>query len=1617
MRQAKFVLVALLLLCAHGLAQSTPVIGGACKLGSADVQIGGKQTQFFLKCEAQPDSEEGSGVWTVKSRAAAPEALQAAQHHPKNVAPKQLHSAANICEQDVSARESAVCAVSETCLQQNPADASSYLQCEQTTKVWLKKACQDGAGFSFETQQCSGQAKRTHQCSACPVGTGCLSRSHLCIPLPESHLCSDRSAPQGVCPCAAGYVCTAQNLCCRRTNAFCPPHERCERVCPPNRFCSPLTRCCRPLRRPGDASRGTKTSRGSRPFLGTDYGSFDEEHLEKIASKIFKKIVSPVRTSTWLTPTTTTMATTTVLTRVFKECNRNLQRCLAETGICPRNHHCIQGCCELQRCPATGVLARKLPACASVYQCPKNSECLSGRCCLTTISSTTALVSMTPTTTSLILADSHDAYETLLLGTTSSVDEFLKATPCRLDLLALSTTCSLSEPCPEDSECLDGKCCLLPDTPKCINGLFALHLPESCTHNDDCPLGSLCEKRRCCPLEEDAPRTTVPPTTSPLVPSQTTVTPAATTTAENATKSVYESRLCPNGAESLSTPAHCQKCEDCPEGYDCRRGLCCTLDVLDYGSQGEPHTVININYESQLEEKRTTVGPTTTALSTTALDYEEVVLGSSNDTLSEVIDLKPPSELPITVLATVTPIARAATFPLIRIKKLRVGAVPSQTLDEKENCLGELCRMKITEGNKACPGGKCRIPAPIVRSEPEDCSEEYCRRCGALCARKICCFRALALFDEPTLHADTDQEECLAESVASCAGGLPCPVGFTCAQDGRQCCRVSERCPDGKVPDRLCSAEGLCPSSEELCVVLGQRAACCQRDYCIPQSICASDLLCPPTFSCQFARRLCCRRYPVGGGLVCTFSSCSASNPCQQGNCNNGYCCHSGSVAPVPIVESANTMQNPKGREAKALEPTADWPVGPPGLGFPVELTTLDQVLVRASGDGISCAAGFQSPLRCSALGACPPGLFCDAAVQRCCPLLLPLTDSSNPRPPTAPSVKRQQQRFSTIQASAGLAPQIVTIPSYQPQGCAVGCPRGFSGCCGTQQASCCQRQMCPGGVAPTGRSCYTSCPSGQLCVAGVCCPQANTGVQLTCPGGSQPYGMCQNGYCAQGYQCVQSTGMCCAVVQQSYSCPGGSLSVGQCINGQCGNGYSCNSQSNLCCQASTRNPFVCPDGTQAAGACVNGQCGGNFKCSNGLCCAHTATTPRCLDGTEAVGACMNGRCGDGYACTVGNICCIANLVEACPAGHEALGPCVGGLCPAVSQCVGGQCCAATGGIPGAFMCVDPTDAIAPCDDDAGCPAGYKCDTSEGGPGSCCPNPVQDPTPDNELLECQAGQMENECPDNYACVGGQNGKCRLVNPCVVDSVGPCIGAAGCPQGNTCNNGFCCPAARVHRAPVLPPAFRVYRPSIGSCPGGAAAVGGCFNGACGSGFSCLSGVCCPSSALQYSPGRACPNGMPAVGGCFDGAVCGVGYVCDVISNMCCSVAAAQTNNYNRCADGSAPLGSCPTGMDTCPRGYRCRGTICCRASLLSSEVFVGGRCQRDQECAGSAARLTLCVAGICRCEPLGFSTAPFPCVRRSYHFRLNDSPIPEDSNATVSSATTAAPEASTATKSS
>lgn len=69
------------------------------------------------------------------------------------------------------------------------------------------------------------------------------------------------------------------------------------------------------------------------------------------------------------------------------------------------------------------------------------------------------------------------------------------------------------------------------------------------------------------------------------------------------------------------------------------------------------------------------------------------------------------------------------------------------------------------------------------------------------------------------------------------------------------------------------------------------------------------------------------------------------------------------------------------------------------------------------------CAAGFRSDLECYE-GECPPGLFCDTHIDRCCPLLLPLSVPSSPRshqkPPRRPGGNRPPS-----------SPSIPTPPVY----------------------------------------------------------------------------------------------------------------------------------------------------------------------------------------------------------------------------------------------------------------------------------------------------------------------------------------------------------------------------------------------------------------------------------------------------------------------------------------------------------------------------------------------------------------------------------------------------------
>uniref|UniRef100_A0AC35F7Y1 Uncharacterized protein n=1 Tax=Panagrolaimus sp. PS1159 TaxID=55785 RepID=A0AC35F7Y1_9BILA len=169
-------------------------------------------------------------------------------------------------------------------------------------------------------------------------------------------------------------------------------------------------------------------------------------------------------------------------------------------------------------------------------------------------------------------------------------------------------------------------------------------------------------------------------------------------------------------------------------------------------------------------------------------------------------------------------------------------------------------------------------------------------------------------------------------------------------------------------------------------------------------------------------------RQAASGGVICTYTQCNNNNnQCSIGTCNNGYCCSSAPIAPIQGKEKLTKKNSTK--KDILNETVADFPIGPPGFGLPSEISTLDRVLIKASGNGFGCAAGFSSPIKCTASRECPPGLFCDVAVDLCCPLLLPLTDISNPNKQRS-DVKRRPITISQSCPSCRV-PQIIQIRKF----------------------------------------------------------------------------------------------------------------------------------------------------------------------------------------------------------------------------------------------------------------------------------------------------------------------------------------------------------------------------------------------------------------------------------------------------------------------------------------------------------------------------------------------------------------------------------------------------------
>uniref|UniRef100_A0A914CTB2 Uncharacterized protein n=1 Tax=Acrobeloides nanus TaxID=290746 RepID=A0A914CTB2_9BILA len=239
--------------------QQTPVIGGTCDLGASDIQIGGKKTQFYLRCESKDGAVEGKGTWVVKSRSKASQETEKYKSPTKKQMPTTLHS---ICEHDITATESLRCNTPETCLQIVTGEPNAYLQCDSSAQIWIKRHCQPGLIFSFEQQLCLGQKRHVARqaisggilCtySGCsnsnPCSSGSCNNGYCCSQQGSSpsiivsssnggcsncgsnnngytaiSICPNGGTPYGTCVqgmCSSGYSCTNNNVCCPSNSGY-----------------------------------------------------------------------------------------------------------------------------------------------------------------------------------------------------------------------------------------------------------------------------------------------------------------------------------------------------------------------------------------------------------------------------------------------------------------------------------------------------------------------------------------------------------------------------------------------------------------------------------------------------------------------------------------------------------------------------------------------------------------------------------------------------------------------------------------------------------------------------------------------------------------------------------------------------------------------------------------------------------------------------------------------------------------------------------------------------------------------------------------------------------------------------------------------------------------------------------------------------------------------------------------------------------------------------------------------------------------------------------------------------------------------------------------------------
>ncbi|KAK6055614.1 hypothetical protein COOONC_06881 [Cooperia oncophora] len=421
-----------------------------------------------------------------------------------------------------------------------------------------------------------------------------------------------------------------------------------------------------------------------------------------------------------------------------------------------------------------------------------------------------------------------------------------------------------------------------------------------------------------------------------------------------ASTSAVDLEVCPNGSKVQFT---CTNAYQCRSGETCLFGGCCQhgrkkslhgLEKLKKSSPGTNEEIRDVTADLQVIQDPYSSDEQLFSHS------EDSNSASINSVKTELPAKTPPSVKKVTPKGAQMP-AFAPTDECLVDNRVHFCSLNNPCPEISECVDGQCCRV----AGKRCRNGLRPLMLPTVCRKSDDCP------IASFCEDKSCCPLDSNFMDQPlkkkipfseeeslvkkpksaAVHVDSNSAtrklQCLTNQ--GCLLGALCPVGFTCTLDGR-CCQLPVSCPDGSAPEAMCGGLAMCPSPLHICYAMAERMnVCCRRETV-------------PTI-------------PVVGSM-CPMGS-------VEGNKQVDSCAHSHRVPiqirapwePVTMVTAAVPVQCPHLhvpaqkhlRTARSLTKTKsipkeleenDWPVGPPGYGYPDHLARLDSVLVKATGDG-----------------------------------------------------------------------------------------------------------------------------------------------------------------------------------------------------------------------------------------------------------------------------------------------------------------------------------------------------------------------------------------------------------------------------------------------------------------------------------------------------------------------------------------------------------------------------------------------------------------------------------------------------------------------------------------